>query len=286
MWRWLGASRALLPTAAVASRLVAPALFPLSGGPVTLRGTPAPPSLRRVLASRTTEPSLGPIGQEPAFTPFEQTTVAARVPAARPGQGAGRLTLGREDGKLSGQAAGRWYFPPPLCADALVVTRRQPSGTHQSGYLAWLRGAISRGTGEKGEPKPRSTNRGMAQLALRKWLSDWPLLTGFRPLGTTPPAASRQWRSLGVVGRLPHRPVAVGHRAWGWDPLEQPAQSTGKWGRRAVARDVQLLVRALDVRRARGTAGTIGPDGSPLSRRLPLQSVGRGQELSHSRGRD
>jgi hypothetical protein len=107
MWRWLGASRALLPTAAVASRLVAPALFPLSGGPVTLRGTPAPPSLRRVLASRTTEPSLGPIGQEPAFTPFEQTTVAARVPAARPGQGAGRLTLGREDGKLR-MAHGRY----------------------------------------------------------------------------------------------------------------------------------------------------------------------------------
>ena len=33
-------------------------------------------------------------------------------------------------------------------------------------------------TGKEGEPKPRSTDRGMAQLALRKWLSPWPLLTG------------------------------------------------------------------------------------------------------------
>ena len=30
---------------------------------------------------------------------------------------------------------------------------------------------------ERGEPKPRSTDRGVAQLALRKWLTSWPLLT-------------------------------------------------------------------------------------------------------------
>ena len=31
----------------------------------------------------------------------------------------------------------------------------------------------------RGEPKPRSTNRGVAQLALREWLTSRPLLTAF-----------------------------------------------------------------------------------------------------------
>ena len=106
-WRRIGARRALLPAAAIASRLVAPALFPASGGPVMLSGTPAPPSLRSVLASRTTEPSLGLIGQEPAFTPFEQATAAARVPAARADQEARWLTLGRDGRKLR-MAHGRY----------------------------------------------------------------------------------------------------------------------------------------------------------------------------------
>jgi hypothetical protein len=117
--RWLGASRALLPAAAIASRLVAPALFPVGGGPVTLSGTPAPPSLRSVLASRTTEPSLGPMGQEPAFTPFEQATAAAREPAARAGEETGWLTLGGDAGKLR-MAHGR---------DCSRAVRRREGGT-------------------------------------------------------------------------------------------------------------------------------------------------------------
>jgi hypothetical protein len=117
--RWLGVSRALLPAAAIASRLVAAALFPVGGRPVALSGTPAPPALGRVLAGRTTEPSLGPMGQEPAFTPFEQATAAAGVPAARAGQGAGWLTLGRDERRLR-MAHGR---------DCSRAVRRREGGT-------------------------------------------------------------------------------------------------------------------------------------------------------------
>ena len=77
-----------------------------------------------VLASRTTEPSLGPLGQEPAFTPFEQATAAARVPAARADQETGWLTLERDGWKLR-MAHGRYCsravrrraggsYPPPI----------------------------------------------------------------------------------------------------------------------------------------------------------------------------
>jgi hypothetical protein len=37
----------------------------------------------------------------------------------------------REELLPSGQAAGRWHFPPPHCADNMASRRRQPGGTHQ-----------------------------------------------------------------------------------------------------------------------------------------------------------
>ena len=101
-WRCrLGASRALLPAAAIALGLVPAALFALGGGPVALTGMPAPPAPGGVLAGRATVACLGPLGQEPGFTAFEQATAASRVPTARAGQGAGWLTLRQGEERLS-----------------------------------------------------------------------------------------------------------------------------------------------------------------------------------------
>jgi hypothetical protein len=139
--RWLGARRALSPAATIASSLVAPALLPVGGGPVALSGMPAPPALRSVLASRTTEPSLGPMGQEPAFTPIEQATAAAGVPAARAGQGAGWLTLRRDEGKLR-MAHGR---------DCSRAVRRREGGTSRRRF------APTRWWSPVGNPAARSS---------------------------------------------------------------------------------------------------------------------------------
>ena len=113
----IGASQALLSAAAIASGLVPTALFAVGGGPVALTGMPAPPASGGVLAGRTTEACLGPLGQEPAFTSFEQATSAAGVPAGEsrsrsrvvdPETVRGETEDGpREELLPSGQAAGR-----------------------------------------------------------------------------------------------------------------------------------------------------------------------------------
>jgi transposase len=81
--------------------------------------------------------------------------------------------------------------------------------------------------------------------------------------GTDP---SRQRHTLGFHGRLPHRAVALADRAGNPDALEQRAATPGEWGRRALARDVQPLVRALDLPLVRGVAVAIAADGSPVAR--------------------
>ena len=61
-WRRHGASRVLLPTAAIASGLFAAAFFAVVGGPVALTGMPVSPVSGGVLAGRATVLSLGPLG--------------------------------------------------------------------------------------------------------------------------------------------------------------------------------------------------------------------------------
>jgi hypothetical protein len=46
---------------------------------------------------------------------------------------------GPREGLLpSGQAAGRWYFPPPLCADDSKARHQRSSSTHISAYVQRL----------------------------------------------------------------------------------------------------------------------------------------------------
>ena len=81
-----------MPVGAVASSLVAAALLAVGGGPVALRGMPAPPAAGGALAGGAAVAGLGPLGQEPAFTTLEQTPPAAGVPAARDRRQSRRLT--------------------------------------------------------------------------------------------------------------------------------------------------------------------------------------------------
>src|ERR1039458_5864496 len=98
---------------------------------------------------------------------------------------------------------------------------------------------------------------------------------GFRPrLGRAGPAPlgpslwgaagtgpGRQRHALGLHGRLPHRAVALADRAGDHDALEQRGAAPGEWGRRALAGNVQPLVRALDLCNTQGIAVAVGPDG-------------------------
>ena len=179
--RRLGKSGSLPRTLATASGLLSASFLALNGGPVALTGMPVPPALRGFLASRAAVTSLGPRRQEPAFTTFKQTAMAARVPTAKAvgltrHQRAGKLDKahGRDCSRAVRRREGdtsRRYLAPttwtPLAQDAAAYTSQI---TCSNSHLPGMRGV------GKGRPKPRSTDRGMAQLALRKWLSSWPLL--------------------------------------------------------------------------------------------------------------
>src|SRR5262249_25901983 len=67
----IGTGPLLLPTAAVAPGLVAAALFAVGGGPIALRGMPAPPAAGGVTACGAAVPCLGPLGEEPALATLE-----------------------------------------------------------------------------------------------------------------------------------------------------------------------------------------------------------------------
>src|SRR5262249_24150520 len=77
-------------------------------------------------------------------------------------------------------------------------------------------------------------------------------------------------RSLGIVGRLAHRPLAVADRDGDWTLLEQSAKPSGKRRRRTVAGNLQPLVRTLDLRLARRTARAVGSYGSLVPRGLSV----------------
>ncbi|MBV8317731.1 MAG: helix-turn-helix domain-containing protein [Planctomycetaceae bacterium] len=96
---------------------------------------------------------------------------------------------------------------------------------------------------------------------------------GLRPVGPARLPAGRQRRALGLDRRLPHRIGALGHRAGGRHALEPSEAAPGEWGRRAIAGDLRPVVRAVDVRFARGVARATGADGPDVPRGLPLSEA-------------
>jgi hypothetical protein len=158
--------------AAMASGLVAAVLLAVGGGPVALTGQPPPPAASGVLADRATVARLGSTRQEPAFTSFEQAAAAAGMPTARTGwltrhQRARKLRMAHGRELLpSGQAAGSWLLPAATLRRR-IDGRRQPNGAFPSDYVQRLMLAKQAGREPRREPKPRSTDRRMPQVALR-----------------------------------------------------------------------------------------------------------------------
>ncbi|MBV8607714.1 MAG: helix-turn-helix domain-containing protein [Singulisphaera sp.] len=106
-------------------------------------------------------------------------------------------------------------------------------------------------------PRPRDVRAGAAPRGVHR-------------VGVAGVPPGRQRRAVGLDGRLPHRVVALADRVGDRDALEPPAAPPGEWGRRTDAADLRGLVRALDLRDARGTAGALGADGPPAPRGVPL----------------
>ena len=114
---------------------------------------------------------------EPALTSFEQATAAA----VRMGAGAGESLTRRGFAGILQRAHGR------ECSRAVESRgEEQPS----SRGVLWPSAGLGRGSRTppayialavlartKTEPSPRSTDGGVALLALSKWLTCWPLLT-------------------------------------------------------------------------------------------------------------
>jgi hypothetical protein len=174
---WRG-SGSLADSAAIASGLVAAALSAVAGGAITASGQPAAPAACGGLADGATVAGLGAARQEPALATLEQAAAAVGMPAPGSGsltrdQGVGRLgTAHGRDMLPSGQAAGRWHFPPPLCADDREARHQRSSGAPRSAYTVGLEGARSRQTG-------RSESQSRDQ-PIAGWLN-WPCENGSLP---------------------------------------------------------------------------------------------------------
>jgi transposase len=103
---------------------------------------------------------------------------------------------------------------------------------------------------------------------------------GFFAVGTAPAFARRQRHSLGIEGRLAHRPGAVADRPGGGDALESSPVSPRQWRGRTLARHRETLDRAQHLQGCGGTAAADDPDGphpaGSLSKRCraePLASI-------------
>jgi hypothetical protein len=171
--RRLGKSRSLPLPLAMASSLLSAAFFALGGGSISLTGMPGPPAIRGSSTCRAAIASLGPGRQEPAFASFKQAPAAARVPTAKTGwltwrQRAGTLkwahgrTSSRAVRRREGGTSRRHFAPTAgttLVQNLAVDTCQLTCGTSQvrGDVVAW----------SQGRPRPRSTDRGLAQLALR-----------------------------------------------------------------------------------------------------------------------
>jgi hypothetical protein len=167
----------------MASGLFSAAFLALDAGSIALTGMPGPPAIRSSLTSRAAITSLWPRWQEPAFAVFKEALATARVPTTKTAwltrhQRAG--TLNRAHGRTCSRAVRRREGGTSRRHFALsdsASCRAQPSDTYKSDYLPRITLARDGRIGSTREPLPRSTNRETAQVAPRKWLSSWPLLT-------------------------------------------------------------------------------------------------------------
>ena len=176
-----GLGPSLSPTAAIAPGLVAAALSAVGRGPVALRGMPPPPAAGGVPAGGAAVPGLGLLGQEPTLAALEQAAAAAGVPApparrqGQPlthGRGGWRLNLahGRDCSRAvrrrGGDAPRRQLVAPTRTELSSAIERHAQGNVLDPGR----RCHVETGRGRRG-PKPRSADRGVAQPALREWLS-------------------------------------------------------------------------------------------------------------------
>jgi hypothetical protein len=169
-FRW---SCSLPFTLATASGLFPAAFLASLGGSISLTGMPRSPVFGGFSASGTAITSLWPRRHEPAFAILKQAPATARVPTAKAAwltrrQRAG--TLKWAQGRTSSRAVrrreggtSRRHFAPttwtPLVQAPALDTCQLTCSTSQVrvGAAAW----------REGRPVPRSTDRGMAQVALR-----------------------------------------------------------------------------------------------------------------------
>ena len=129
VWRRRLGKRRLLPeTDSIASGLISTELLAVVSSLEALTRVPAAPASRSFLTSRAAITSLRPARQEPDFTTFQQTTVAAGVPTAR----SGRLTRQQCAGKLS-MAHGR---------DCSRAVRRREGGTSRRQFAPMIDSAV------------------------------------------------------------------------------------------------------------------------------------------------
>ena len=144
---------------------------------------PDSPALCGNLASCAAITSLGPRGQKPAFTTFEQAPAATGGPTAGAGWLTGQQRVGKLEtahGRDSSRAVRRREGGTSrrhLALNDSASRRAQPSDTYKSDYLPCITLARDGRMGSTREPLSRSTNRQMAHVAPRKWLSSWSLLT-------------------------------------------------------------------------------------------------------------
>jgi hypothetical protein len=186
-WLRFGMGQPLSPATTVASGLFAAAFFAVGGGPVVLCGMPATPVASVALAGGAAVSCLGVSWQEPAFTALEQAPPAAKVPVAGGVGQDGRLTRGwcerrlnlahgracsREVRRRGGDTSRRPFAA--LASEPIAGDRATRSGQRTRSHLQRPRSGWS---GGRTEPKPRSTDRGVGQLALRERVSARPLLT-------------------------------------------------------------------------------------------------------------
>jgi hypothetical protein len=143
--RRVGRRGTLPATRAIASVLVSTAFLALVAGPVALVGIPDLPGSCGFLASFAAITSLGPAGQEPAFTTFEQASAATRVPTA----GAGWLTGQQRVGKLE-TAHGRY---------SSRAVRRREGGTSRRHFALMTRSRVERNQATRTSQITCSTSR-------------------------------------------------------------------------------------------------------------------------------
>ncbi len=169
-FRW---SCSLPFTLATASGLFSAAFLASLGGSISLTGMPRPPVLGGFSTSGAAIASLWPRRHEPAFTIFKQAPATARVPTTTPAwltrrQRAG--TLKWAHGRTSSRAVrrreggtSRRHFAPTTWTP--LVQARALNTCQLTCSISTVRGDAA--TWCEGRPMPRSSDRGMAQVALR-----------------------------------------------------------------------------------------------------------------------